>query len=133
MDSNVQPVLAARGPSGLPCWPMSQPAPGGAQAGWGGAAADPGMTAAELGGDRGREGPAVEPRLLDPAMSAPKALLQQGEGGEEDVGGSRHDGDLATADVLSFCEARRQPWRCSWVGRLCWVLGSRLKEAVMCC
>jgi hypothetical protein len=59
------------------------------------------MTAAELEGDWGRGGPAVEPRILDPAMAAPKALLQQGdgEGGEEDVGGSRHDDDWTSADV----------------------------------
>lgn len=52
---------------------MSQPAPGGTQAGWSGG--DTGMTLEEQAIDNGRE-PLVAPRVIDPA--GPKALATSG-------------------------------------------------------
>ena len=53
---------------------MSQPVPTSTQAGWGGDSADTGMSAADKARDWGEQEAAIQPRIIDPAGQAPKAL-----------------------------------------------------------
>ncbi|KAL4431205.1 hypothetical protein ABPG75_006461 [Micractinium tetrahymenae] len=91
---------------------MAQPAPTGTQAGWGGPAADTGMTGEEMAADWGQADAAVQPRLVDPAGAAPKAFIA---GAEEEAGvqpalgiaaegGSRDDANEAAERGLPFTD-----------------------------
>lgn len=75
-----------RHPPAVAVYPWHNPSPGGAQAGWGGPSADTGITGQELEEDWGRGELAVQPRLVDPAGTSPKALPLAGPRDEETAG-----------------------------------------------
>ena len=90
---------------------MSQPVPTGTQAGWGGDSADTGMSAADMARDWGEQEAAIQPRIIEPAGQAPKALAAVPEA--QQAGGAEAAAPPGAGGWRQLA-ARAAPWLPLW-------------------